>query len=148
MDMSQETDMVLKQHLRNMNNQSSPGQAPLTEIGVLAGSCVGTLELFGEWGTKSRVYIAVEGPPKMKKYHLGVWKAQGERDKGGRCDPAIDLLRISSVLPDPKRTDTFMIQYLDQDKIKQRMQFRIVDRSRDIWCELLMNLIKLLHADK
>jgi len=119
-----------------------------SELDLLAKGCAGPLDMFGSWGSRTRVYVAVRGPPDMKRYFMGIWKDKSDFDKGVKPNPEIDLLRVMSVQPDPARTEVFMLQYLDQDKVKKKMQFRRLDRARDVWVEMFQLLIKQVHERK
>ena len=45
--------------------------------------------------------------------------------------------QVLSVQPDPARSEVFIINYLEKNKVKQRLTFSRIDRSRDIWVEML-----------
>lgn len=148
MAMSHETDMMLRQHLHKVNITSPKGPGLKSELDILAQGCAGPLDMFGSWGSKEQVWVSVDGPPEAKKYCLGVWKDRGEYEKGVKPQHEVILLKVLSVQPDPNRPEVFMLQYLDPDKVKKRLQFRRIDRARDVWVEMLQMLIKQVHDAK
>jgi len=121
----------------------------LSDLDLLAKGCCGPLDLFGTWGNRDTVYVGVKGPQEgVKRYFVGVWKDKLEFDRGGKASPEIDLLKITSVQPDPGRTEVFVLNYLDSAKIKKRLIFRRIDRNRDVWVEMFQLLIKMMHDQK
>lgn len=155
---STETTLLLQDHLKQMKSQTSMekkeegGSAtemkPLSELDILAKGCSGALQKFGSWGRTDDVYLSVLCPPERKKHTLGLWK--NESDCEFRKDPQdeIDLLKVLSVQPDAGRTDVFLLNYVNSGKIKSRHTFRRVDRSRDVWVEMLSMLISKVREDK
>jgi len=162
MDCSQESNLVLR-HVQQMaedacdlqhsmideNGEIKP--IPMSELELLVKGCAGPVDKFGSWGSRSTVYVGVQGPPDAKKFTLGIWRNQGDFASGAKPDTEVDLLKVLSVQPDPhpRRSEVFVIQYVDPaDKLKKRLTLKRIDRSRDVWVEILTKLIKLLHDEK
>lgn len=160
MQVSQESNMILRgvaQRAQDDLQRSCIDETgeirpiPMSELELLVKGCAGPLDKFGSWGSRSTVYAAVRVPPETKKCMLGFWKSQGDFARGGQPDPEVDMLKILSVQPDPhpRRSEVFVIQYVDPgDKLRKRLTFRRIDRTRDVWVEILSKLIKLLHEQK
>eukprot|EP00418_Pyrodinium_bahamense_P077876 CAMPEP_0179074414 /NCGR_PEP_ID=MMETSP0796-20121207/33073_1 /TAXON_ID=73915 /ORGANISM="Pyrodinium bahamense, Strain pbaha01" /LENGTH=352 /DNA_ID=CAMNT_0020771635 /DNA_START=61 /DNA_END=1119 /DNA_ORIENTATION=+ len=131
-------------------SEGGPGSntAPLSDLDLLAKGCCGPLDMFGSWGRRDKVYVGVRGPLEGKRHYLGVWKDKAEFEQGVKGSLEIDLLKITSVQPDPGRTEVFVLNYLDSAKIKKRLTFRRLDRARDVWVEMFQLLIKMLHDQK
>mmetsp|Transcript_84150 Transcript_84150/g.223425 ORF Transcript_84150/g.223425 Transcript_84150/m.223425 type:complete len:362 (-) Transcript_84150:68-1153(-) len=145
--------VLLEEELRETNEMEggteSHGQGGMSDLELLAKGCCGPLEMFGAWGAKETVFIGVRGPPNSKRYYLGVWKNQESFERAfNKGSPEIDLLRVTSVQPDPGRTEVFAVNYLDGHKVKKKLTFRILDRNRDVWVEMFMLLIKMMHDQK
>jgi len=160
MDVSQQSNLILRQLQQRQLGDLQHGMidetgeikpVPMSELELLAKGCAGPLDKFGSWGSRSTVYAAVQGPPQTKKFTLGFWKSEADFARGAKPDPEVPMLKILSVQPDPhpRRSEIFVIQYVDpQDKLKKRLTLRRIDRSRDVWVEILTKLIKLLHEHK
>merc|ERR1719215_772003 len=149
-DHNPETDLMLRQQLAKSQKSPKDGQhgEPVSELDLLCQACSGPLDLFGSWGKRETVYIAIHGPPASKRYQLGVYKDKNECDRKGKAQPEVDLLKVASVQPDPARPEVFVLVYVDADKIKKRLQFRRIDRARDVWVEMLQLLIKQVHEER
>lgn len=117
----------------------------ISELQLLMKACSGPLEKFGDWGRRSQVYVAVEGPPQRKKYILGIWATEADYEAGRKPSEEIDILKIASVAPDPKRQEVFIVQYVDRNRARTRRNFRRLHRARDVWVEMLQALIKTTH---
>lgn len=140
---SPETNWMLQQHLSQV---SKPGEEG-SEIALLAKGCFGPLEQFGSWGAKNGIYVGVLGPPRRKKFSLHIWDTERDYQQDKPPKECIEMLRISAVSPDPKRSDVFMLKYLDKDKHPQTATFNRVDRGRDVWVEMLHILVTKIHED-
>jgi len=147
MDLGTEANLMLRSQLHKVEHDAPKGEA-ISELDLLAKGCAGPLDMFGSWGSRETVYIAIRGPPDVRKFSLGVWKDKMEFERGVKAYPEIDLLRIVSVQPDPGRTEVFVMNYLDSGKVKKRLTFRRLDRARDVWVEMFQLLIKLVHDQK
>lgn len=145
------TNMLLRDQLEkeaSRHHQESSSGPPLSETELLAKSCAGRLELFGDWGKIVSVFVAVLGPPQQKKHVLGIWDDQQQYQKGARPKTEVDLMKVLSVQPDPARSEVFLLNYVKADKTRTLSTFRRVDRSRDVWVEMISLLIKKLREDK
>ncbi|CAJ1414762.1 unnamed protein product [Effrenium voratum] len=160
-DMSRETDMLLRSQLQKAQAnerargsreegvaKDAPPQKELSKVELFAKGCAGPLDQFGSWGSRDQVWIAVRGPPDQKRYSLCIYPDESHCNKGG--DPAleVDLLKVLSVQPDPARAEVFIINYVEKNKVKQRLTFSRIDRARDIWVEMLTLLITMIREDK
>jgi hypothetical protein len=160
MDVSPEAGVVLRQqlHQADLEKGSAPtadsklegGGGGFTQTQLLLKCCTGPLEKFGSWGSRSPVFMAAQGPPERRKYTIGLWQSQAHYESGQRADEDIDVMKITSVVPDPhpKRQEVFILQYVDVEHRRQRLTFRRLDRARDVWVEMLHCLIKMLHDMK
>lgn len=160
-DMSRETDMMLRSQLQKAQanerargsrqeesgKDSSPGKE-LSKVELFAKGCAGPLDQFGSWGRRDSVWIAVRGPPDQKRYTLCIYKDESSCNKGGNPEVEVELLKVLSVQPDPARSEVFIINYLEKNKVKQRLTFSRIDRARDIWVEMLTLLITMIREDK
>eukprot|EP00931_Biecheleriopsis_adriatica_P085354 TRINITY_DN5973_c0_g2_i1.p1 TRINITY_DN5973_c0_g2~~TRINITY_DN5973_c0_g2_i1.p1 ORF type:complete len:355 (-),score=86.39 TRINITY_DN5973_c0_g2_i1:109-1173(-) len=151
-DMSKETDMLLRSTMqKKQNNEQKPaagyGATP-SKSSVFMQGCSGPLQQFGSWGSTTNVWVCVKGPPEQKKHTLLIYKDEHDCIKGGTPKLEVPLLKIRSVQPDPGRQEVFIINYFDKDKVKQRLTFCRVNRARDVWVEILTLLIKEVHEEK
>merc|ERR1719189_588362 len=119
------------------------GAGALSDLDLLARGCCGPLDQFGAWGGRESVYVGVKGPPESRKYFMGVWKSEKEFLAGGKGKAEIDLLKVTSVQPDPGRPEVFVLNYMDSARIKQRLTFRRDDRPGDVWVEMFQLLLKM-----
>lgn len=114
----------------------------------LGKACGGPMDRFGTFGEKVTSYLGIRGPPKARRFAMGFWKdeRQFEADK----DPweEIDILRITGVKPDPGRPEVFFIYYIDDNRVRQSVACRRVDRTREVWVKLLTMFISEVHAIK
>jgi len=148
-----ETTMMLREQLHKVQpryDAASPAGAPpsLSEVELLMRGCCGPLETFGKWGGREQVFVAARGPPAHKRYTLGVWSDRSAHEKGKPLKEEIDLLKVQSVQPDPSRDEVFIVSYVQLDKVKKRMTFARVDRSRDVWVEMLYLLIRKVRDER
>jgi len=147
--MGAEQTMLVRQQLQKTLHESSPEKSQAGDsiwtMEHLAKACSGELDLFGSWGSKQRVYVAIHG---IRKYQFGVWKDKSEFDRGAKANPDIDLLKIISVQPDPHRTEVFVLNYRDDMKLNRRLVFRRIDRTRDVWVDMFQMVIKMVHEQK
>jgi len=145
--MTSETAWVVKQRLRTLGSRPSFKGQECNEMFLLQHVCSGALELFGGMGNSSNCYVGVLGPPRQRKFVLGIWPNQHEFEKDSKPMKQVDLLKVRSVQSDPKRDNVFHIYYFDKDRVAQQMYFRRIDRTRNSWIEMLQLLIKMVHAD-
>jgi len=152
---SAETEWMLAQHLRRVDEQQQDitegkGQVAeqLSEIQLLAKGCCGPLERFQKLGKTDRVYVGVVGPPMKKRFSFHIWKSEQEYKDEQAAIAEIDLLRITSVSQDPSRPEGFAISYVGDSKERTHIKFNRVDRSRDVWVEMLQLLVAKVHADR
>lgn len=152
LNMSMETDLLLRQQLMKSNmgacGSEKAEETQLTGVDLLMQGCKGHLDQFGSWGTHSQVFLAVKGPPDLKKVSICVYKEEREFEKGAKPTTEVDLLKILSVQPDPGRPEVFIINFVDKGKTQQRLHFRRIDQSRDYWVEVLTCLIKTVRDEK
>lgn len=150
MDLGTEAaNLMLRQQIQKVEKEATmraPGEA-FSNLELLAKGCAGPLDIFGSWGNKQTVYVAVMTSEK-KKYQFGVWKDKGDFDRGSKANPEIDLLKIISVQPDPGRAEVFVLNYVDDSKMKKRLTFRRIDRARDVWVDMFQLIIKMVHEQK
>lgn len=160
---SSEVEWMLQQQLHKTQSEvmgpthsekgaaGAPSKAPeqLSELALLAKGCFGPLHQFGTMGFKSQVYVGVLGPPRRKKFALHIWESEHDFRDDKPSKQEIDLLRIYAVSPDPGRPEVFTIIAQDkQDKTaKKKLLFQRIDRSRDVWVELLQILVAKVHDE-
>jgi hypothetical protein len=147
--LNEETDVVLRQQLAKVHQKYGEDAENLSDLELLAKGCAGPVETFGSWGTTRSGYLNILGPPEEKKFKVCLWdsEAQARAPKkkgggGGAPKLAVPVLRITSVLADPGRSDVFKITYVDHDKLSRNLVLRRLDRSRDAWTQLLQMLIE------
>lgn len=153
---SVETNLVLQEQMQKVGHQSTVtdkvtgevSSRPLTELELLARGCAGPLEMFGSWGSREDVYLAVRGPPDQKKYIVGIWESQLQSERGAKPTEEIEVLKVQGVQPDPGRGEVFLLNYVQADRSKSRATFRRVDRSRDVWVEMFQLLITKVREEK
>mmetsp|Transcript_71233 Transcript_71233/g.201884 ORF Transcript_71233/g.201884 Transcript_71233/m.201884 type:complete len:345 (-) Transcript_71233:77-1111(-) len=141
MHASAETELMLQQQLA----KATGAQEEHSEIALIAKGCSGPLEAFGALGRKRAVHVGVLGPPERKRFALHFWESQEKCEAGEQALHEIELLRVSSVVPDPQRPAIFHINYVKKDGRPHRRIFQRVDRSRDVWVELLQMLVTRVH---
>merc|ERR1719503_235127 len=95
-----------------------------------------------------RVYVAVRGPPEAKRRTLGVWRDQAELENRQQAMVEVDMLKIQAVQADPSRTNVFVVNYYDEHRVNQKLQFRRVDRARDVWVEILQRVVAKAHESR
>lgn len=157
---SAETEWMLQQHLQKLSeeedtkSQGSKGSksgtklSDLSEVELLAKGCAGPLEKFGAMGAKDRCYMAIIGPPRKKKFGLQVWKTEKDCKDGKPHTDEVDLLKITSVAADPSRPEVFVVNYMDEHKARASLKFNRVDRSRDVWVEMMQLLVMKVHEER
>eukprot|EP00933_Yihiella_yeosuensis_P050014 TRINITY_DN47778_c0_g1_i1.p1 TRINITY_DN47778_c0_g1~~TRINITY_DN47778_c0_g1_i1.p1 ORF type:complete len:366 (-),score=83.11 TRINITY_DN47778_c0_g1_i1:184-1281(-) len=165
LEVSKETDMLIRSQLQKVAKTQSPqvdsadpgGESPaapgkdlkeMSKLELMAQGCAGPLDMFGSWGRSSTVWAVVRGPPHGKKYTLCIYKDEKSMKKGDSPTSEIPLLKVLSVQPDPARSEVFILNYVDANKVKKRDVFRRVDRGRDVWVEMLTILITMVREEK
>jgi len=98
-------------------------------------------------GAKERVHVAIIGPPRKKKFGLHVWKTEKDFNEQKPYIDDIDLLKITSIAADPSRPEVFVVNHIDEHKTRASVKFNRVDRSRDVWVEMLQLLVMKVHAE-
>jgi len=147
---SSEVEWMLQQQLQKADSGKTADDKPqeqLSELALLAKGCFGPLHTFGLMGSKSQVYVGVLAPPRRKKFALHIWDNEKDFREDKPSKQEIELLRIASVSPDPNRPDIFIVTYVDKDKRSHKATFQRIDRSRDVWVELLQILVTKVHED-
>jgi len=151
---SAETEWMLTQHLNKLSDGSEPGSKPgtkladLSEVELLAKGCAGPLEKFGKMGAKDRCHMAIVGPPRKKRFALHTWKTEKDFKEGKPHMDEVDLLKVTSVAADPSRPEVFVVNYMDEHKARASIKFNRVDRSRDVWVEMLQLLVMKVHEER
>jgi len=151
---SKETEFMLTQHINKIaQTDGSKGASgkkleELSEVELLAKSCAGPLERFGAMGKKERVHLEIIGPPKKKRVGLHTFKSEKEFKDGKPYMDEVDLLKVSSIAADPSRPEVFVVNYQDEHASRASLRFQRVDRSRDVWVEVLQLLVTKLHEER
>mmetsp|Transcript_15259 Transcript_15259/g.43240 ORF Transcript_15259/g.43240 Transcript_15259/m.43240 type:complete len:350 (+) Transcript_15259:105-1154(+) len=149
---SPESTLMLREQLHKVAQQADTKRAAepqqLSELELLVRGVAGPLEAFGKWGRVDTVYVAARGPPAHKKFTLGIWSDQRAHDAAKPMLDELEILRIESVVADPSRDDVFLLSYIQPDKVRKRMTFRRVDRSRDVWVDMLSLLIRKIREER
>jgi len=144
MSMSSDTRYMVKQQLHKVLAEG--GDATTTsEVDMLAHACCGPLDMFAGLGEAKTVHVGVVGPPYQRKYTFSIWESKLSMEKRDRAKSECDLMRVRSVQADPSRANVFIINYVDTDRVTKQFSFRRIDRSRDVWVEMLQLLIKNVH---
>jgi len=146
-------DATLNKQIVSQNQAIDGSSRPthheqVAEITVLSASLRGPLELHGPWDRKRACYVAVLGPPEHRKHSICIWQDYQAYDVRRKPQEEIDLLKILSVQPDPAKPEVFFIIYMPKRNEKRRLAFERVDRSRDLWVELLSVLVDKVRKVK
>lgn len=141
---STDVDDLVRLQLAKARETGAKGD--LTELQVLKQACTGPLELFEGLGKTQKVYVAISGPPTSKRWVLCIWHDE-HQFKSAKTRPLseVDMLRIQSVQACPTRHHVFMINYYDEDRMRKSLTFRRMDRSRDVWVEILQQTVQKIH---
>jgi len=142
LNLSSSTEWQVRQQLK----KSGGVKTGHNEAQMVAQACAGGLDMFRGMGNADSVHVAVVGPPLQKKYTFCVWESLSHFEKQQKAQEEVDLLRIRSVQADPGRSNVFHINYVDSNRITRQLSFRRIDRSREVWIELLQLLIKQVHT--
>lgn len=135
-----DTSILVQQQLKKA--QMNCGHEGASQMDVLKEASVGPLELFEGYGKMRNVYAAVIGPPIAGKWFLGIWKSQRDYEDMAPAFKEVSLLRIQSTQEDLKRSHVFIVNFFDQhSRVPETLTFRSVDRSRDVWVNILHKLV-------
>jgi hypothetical protein len=147
---STETDILVRQHLLKTKKEVDKitEHPEMDDIQVLKESCRGPIERIVGLGKYEPVYAGVVGPPTSRHWIFGLWSSKEAFDAGKNPTTEVDLLKIEAVTPDPSRIHVFQITFMDQKRTKHQIQFRRIDRNRDVWVECLRQLIRKGHEWK
>lgn len=167
MNLSKESEMLLQQALHrnaaqsgaslmkrgSMSNldaasASNEPAKPLSALQTLVQGLKGNLDMFGTLGKSSRVWVEIQGPPLMKKYQLCIFPDSKESSRSTKPSQEVDVLKILSVQEDPGRSDVFIVNYMTNNKVKERLSFQRLDLPAQTWVELLTKLIKLVREER
>jgi len=121
-------------------------KAQPTNFEIVVGSCSGPVYLYGYLGKKRKVFLSITGPPVSGEWQLGVWDSEESFKKGGDAQEKINLLRVVSVQAEPSRTDVFTILFMVTRTQRQKLVLERIDRSRDVWVEMLKVLVSYIHS--
>lgn len=146
-----DVDILVRQQLRKAKEEhkedlaNETGEVAKSEMEVLRHACSGPLELFEGLGKTANVYVAALGPPKTRRYVLGIW--QSKRDFDGRRPTVleVDFVKVESVRADPSRHHVFVMIYYDESRVRHTLTFRRIDRARDVWVEILLLMVQKAH---
>lgn len=144
LDMSSDTRYMVKQQLQKVTAEGRQS-AMQSEVQMLAHACSGPLDMFLGLGEAKTVHIGIVGPPHQRKHSLCVYENKHAFEKMEHAKSECELLKIRSVQSDPKRSNVFMVNYVDKDRVTQQLSFRRIDRNRDVWVEMLQLLIREVH---
>jgi len=144
-----ETVMLMQQKLimaeEEVKNHDRRCRESMSEMEVLMQAGGGPVETFGSFGSTTRRYCGVMGPPLSRRFFLGIWKDQQEYEGHVDAQQEIDVLKIHSVQADPGRSDVFVISYFDQHRVSKKLTCRIIDRPVKLWVEMLHLIITKAH---
>lgn len=147
LETSPEADLLIRKKLQA--TPKTPGETSnMSELDLLVKSCSGPLEMFGNWGKIEKKYVAIIGPPFEKRHRLCIWKDEKAQEKMERPEMMIDVRKILNVMPDPGRANVFILDYVDKAKAKKKVTFRRIDRTRDVWVEMLHLVINIVREGK
>lgn len=111
-------------------------------------ACAGPLGYFEALGIVKKYYCGVRGPPDSRDWILGLYETQEDFERRRQAVKEIDLRRIASIGGDPGRNDVFVITFFDKNRDKQRVTFRTIDINREVWLEMLRELLKIAQQEK
>jgi hypothetical protein len=151
--MDAETKIMMQAHLaksqQDLIEDRSDGSADLPphiqKMRLIAKGCSGAVQVVGSWGAKTEQYLAVEGPPKKKKFRLALWSNKSDFDKGNEPDKEIQLLRVRGVAPHPQSDQAFVVSHFLTPERKEDLLVYSMDRNRQVWVESLSLLVKMVH---
>lgn len=143
LNLSSTAEWQIKQQIKKTGGVKK-GQS---ETQMLAQACAGSLDMFQGIGNAETCYVAVVGPPAQKKYTFGVWANHSAFERKSSPEEEVDLLKVKSIQGDPARSNVFTVNYFDSNRVVQQLAFRRIDRSREVWMEMLQLLIKKVHAE-
>merc|ERR1719253_2138115 len=140
-------DIMLRQQIVKAEAEAKQeaGSDQVSSMEVLKQACSGPLDRFEGLGGTVPVYVAVLGPPKVRRWTFGIWASKQEYEQKMRPQLEIDMLKITSVQADPGRAMVFRLSYQTTLKVSQTVTFRRTDRARDVWVEMLQILITKAH---
>lgn len=140
---STDVNMLVQQQLAKVRQEAKAVHGVgLSDMEVLKLACSGPLEIFERLGQTSSVYVAVMGPPASKRWALGIWKDKSAFDAGAPTFKDVDLMKVQSVQSDATRNHVFIINYVDETRVRHAFTFRRTDRARDVWVDLLHRVIQ------
>jgi len=147
-NLDSETGWLVRQQLQKAKGEASEKGENMTDFEVMMKSCCGPLDVFEGLGKTDTVYAAVVGPPLQRKYVFAIWASEREYELKAKPVREVEILRIRSIQADPDRGNVFLLSYFDKERVSQRLNFRRIDRARDVWVNTLQILVKMLHAKK
>lgn len=124
------------------------------ELRILARACAGPVELTENqglrawrWGKKRSAWFAAVGPPVERRWILGLWPDEVSWQEGQTGEMEFEVMSTSGVSPDPHSANVFGVRYMSNG-IRQELRLGHVDRSRDVWVEVIQLFVERIHATK
>lgn len=136
------------QHMKKTVAQVKEDTGNCDEMDVLKEACCGPVLVNEMFGSKSPAYIGIIGPPASRRWTLGLWDDEEDYRERGAPKTEIELLRVSATQADPSQPEFFHVAYVDESRLKQTLTCSHVDRSREVWVEMLQLLISKVREKK
>jgi len=140
-----EQQLLQTYHANYGSADEDPDHAKISEFELARKTCSGPVHVYGGWGSKREVYIAVLGPPQCHDWTLGVWETKEAYDGHKDAQERINLLRVLSVQAEPTRQDVFVINFMVTKTQRQRLVMERIDRSRDVWVDMIKIVVDYVH---
>jgi len=141
-NLKSDISILVRQQLKKAQMHGRQGASSLD---VLKDACAGPLDLFQGLAATQTVYVAATGPPISRRWVLGIWRDQRAFEERSYPVQEVGLLKIQSIQADKKRKHIFFITFFDQSRHRQTLTFRMLDRNRDVWVEILHLLVTKAH---
>jgi len=120
-------------------------KAAPSQLEVSAWACTGPVVVWSQLGSRREAFLGVRGPPTTGDWQLGVWLDRESFEKGMDAFESINLLRVVAVQAEPSRSDMFIVVYMLTRTQKQRLVCQRLDRSREVWVEMLKVVVQFVH---
>jgi len=118
----------------------------LDQFALAIAACRGPVLLYGIWGRVENAFVAVVREPGQISF--GIWKDESSYQSGKRPRERINVLKVVSVQPETSSEDCFLLNVMVARGVKKRYRFERVDRSRDVWVDLLTLVVDAVRRKR
>merc|ERR1719277_1996777 len=150
----EEDQVLMEAHLERTYTEHFASQTGRrhrpSSLELVAKACEGPVHVYGAWGSKKDVFLGVVAPSPGAgtEWSIGIWSTEHEFKRGGNPTETISILRVMSIQPETQRPEVFLVNFMITRTQKQRLVFERIDRSRNLWVEMLMLLTELVHQER